>query len=652
MEEGKVQLARFILAALGETVVSATVTAEDTSGSLGELPGTLGGRSLLMYAARLSRSAGRAHFLSLLLSRGAEVDWEDGEGRTALSLVCESGYLNTVRFLVLHGADPEKADHRDVTPLAYAARGRHSTVVRFLLQELRKSREMMEEEVVEEEKSGLLAGEQKLDCYSQAGDEGNGGGLGKQVIKQRPTQERASKAGVESGRGQGQLERHTQIVDFRKTGCGNSRSPRGRQYSLPLPENTGYSLCESTVSGLLFTDHVICNPYALEIEEKESRREEKWTREDEGKGRNPTCLTSAPDVSPLHLYPLNQQVTPNPVLLCQAGKREEESRGYKINKTFQHQPQQHHQHQGEEEEEERRGCCEPTLETQEQQHSERRYYNDTDQHHHSQLPNQTDTTWGRFFSLWLRRKTCATTNQLFTGSNPTVPRDSTTKPSGSFRRWLTLKHLLLTSGSGPHTVLDTDKLYTSLDSSSPQGESTVQSLQPCFSSRPTVLRNRCFLEEGELAIPLHKDHACTRASVAPRWSHSEVASSDTCGLSLEKDIKSAREEKDQCSERDQGKYQYIDKDRGKVRDRPLKPFPWLLTKSTSFCPALRSNPIQPTSSSGSGCNVFKVLRRHTAPDLRLYLGEESDTDLEEPLVQDEHEDDGDNECTETNRASD
>uniref|UniRef100_A0A4W5JZL0 Uncharacterized protein n=1 Tax=Hucho hucho TaxID=62062 RepID=A0A4W5JZL0_9TELE len=111
MEEGKVQLAHFILAALGEAAVNATIE---------EQQGLATGRTPLMCAAKLPRTADRTQFLRLLLARGAEVDRRDSEGRTALSLASECGHLDAVRLLVQNGAHPGSSDSQGRTPLAYA----------------------------------------------------------------------------------------------------------------------------------------------------------------------------------------------------------------------------------------------------------------------------------------------------------------------------------------------------------------------------------------------------------------------------------------------------------------------------------------------------------------------------------------------------
>uniref|UniRef100_A0A8C7MA53 Uncharacterized protein n=1 Tax=Oncorhynchus kisutch TaxID=8019 RepID=A0A8C7MA53_ONCKI len=111
-------------AALGEAAVNATIE---------EQQGLATGRTPLMCAAKLPRTADRTHFLRLLLARGAEVDRRDSEGRTALSLASECGYLDAVRLLVQNGAHPGSSDSQGRTPLAYAARCRHSAVVKFLL---------------------------------------------------------------------------------------------------------------------------------------------------------------------------------------------------------------------------------------------------------------------------------------------------------------------------------------------------------------------------------------------------------------------------------------------------------------------------------------------------------------------------------------
>uniref|UniRef100_A0A4W5R0B9 Uncharacterized protein n=1 Tax=Hucho hucho TaxID=62062 RepID=A0A4W5R0B9_9TELE len=123
MEERKVQLAHFILAALGEAEVNATIE---------EQQGLATGRTPMMCAGKLPRTADNTHFLRLLQARGAEVDRRGNKGRTTLSLASECSPFDAVHLLVLHGADPGSSDSQGRMSLAYAARCRHSAVVKTL----------------------------------------------------------------------------------------------------------------------------------------------------------------------------------------------------------------------------------------------------------------------------------------------------------------------------------------------------------------------------------------------------------------------------------------------------------------------------------------------------------------------------------------
>ncbi|XP_039637373.1 inversin-A-like [Perca fluviatilis] len=123
MAKDKVHLARFVLDALdGEIVDSKTEDAQTP----------------LISSILLPDSQTRCKFVELLLQRGANVNCQDGNGRTALSYACEKGYLDAVKNLVRNNADPEIVDAWGNTALMYAAVAGHSPVVEFLVRAFKR----------------------------------------------------------------------------------------------------------------------------------------------------------------------------------------------------------------------------------------------------------------------------------------------------------------------------------------------------------------------------------------------------------------------------------------------------------------------------------------------------------------------------------
>ncbi|KAK7141869.1 hypothetical protein R3I94_011532 [Phoxinus phoxinus] len=123
MQSGKVHLARFVLDALDGRIINGK--AEN-------------GRTLLMYAVSLQDHGSRAKFTKLLLEKGADVNARDDHGRTALSLACEHGFLDSVKLLVQFNADPELTDTWGNSALMYAACGGHNQVLEFLVRAFKK----------------------------------------------------------------------------------------------------------------------------------------------------------------------------------------------------------------------------------------------------------------------------------------------------------------------------------------------------------------------------------------------------------------------------------------------------------------------------------------------------------------------------------
>ena len=90
----------------------------------------VGGRTLLHHDA----NHGHCKRVRLLLDLGADPNLQDGEGRTALHLVCARGTgSDTVRALIEAGADPDARDHEGRTPQNYAASTRGRTAYDALM---------------------------------------------------------------------------------------------------------------------------------------------------------------------------------------------------------------------------------------------------------------------------------------------------------------------------------------------------------------------------------------------------------------------------------------------------------------------------------------------------------------------------------------
>nr|XP_040054855.1 inversin-A [Gasterosteus aculeatus aculeatus] len=123
MHGGKVHLARFILDALDGRIINSK---------------TENSRTPLMYAVCLQDPGARAKFTRLLLEKGADVNCQDEDGRTALSHACEMGHLDVVKILVPFNADPEVFDTWGNSALMYAAFSGHNQVLEFLVRAFKR----------------------------------------------------------------------------------------------------------------------------------------------------------------------------------------------------------------------------------------------------------------------------------------------------------------------------------------------------------------------------------------------------------------------------------------------------------------------------------------------------------------------------------
>ncbi|XP_062413458.1 uncharacterized protein LOC119227953 [Pungitius pungitius] len=123
MRGGKVHLARFILDALDGRIINSK---------------TENSRTPLMHAVCLQDAGARAKFTRLLLEKGADVNCQDEDGRTALSHACEMGHLDAVKILVPFNADPEVFDTWGNSALMYAAFSGHNQVLEFLVRSFKR----------------------------------------------------------------------------------------------------------------------------------------------------------------------------------------------------------------------------------------------------------------------------------------------------------------------------------------------------------------------------------------------------------------------------------------------------------------------------------------------------------------------------------
>merc|ERR1712142_1456149 len=85
-------------------------------------------------ALTLACAGGHEELVTLLLSRGADIEHRDKKGFTPLILAATAGHDKVVEILLNHGADIEaQSDRTDYTPLSLAASGGYTNIIKLLL---------------------------------------------------------------------------------------------------------------------------------------------------------------------------------------------------------------------------------------------------------------------------------------------------------------------------------------------------------------------------------------------------------------------------------------------------------------------------------------------------------------------------------------
>jgi ankyrin repeat protein len=91
-------------------------------------PGMPHGMSPLMLAT----AAGHDDVVRLLVEHGAIIDYEDGDGFTAITLAAGQKFWKIVEFLSAHGANPIHADASGTSALLAAERAKKTALVSLL----------------------------------------------------------------------------------------------------------------------------------------------------------------------------------------------------------------------------------------------------------------------------------------------------------------------------------------------------------------------------------------------------------------------------------------------------------------------------------------------------------------------------------------
>ncbi|KAL2784316.1 ankyrin repeat-containing domain protein [Aspergillus keveii] len=95
--------------------------------------GTLGELQVCNVSLLDAAFHGRVLLAEFLLNNGAEPEFKDGEGRTALSYAAHYGHIAFVELLIDRGAQIDLGNRYSRTPLSYAAENGHEAIIHVLL---------------------------------------------------------------------------------------------------------------------------------------------------------------------------------------------------------------------------------------------------------------------------------------------------------------------------------------------------------------------------------------------------------------------------------------------------------------------------------------------------------------------------------------
>ncbi|CAL8352456.1 unnamed protein product [Lota lota] len=249
----------------------------------------------------------------------------------------------------------------------------------------------------------------------------------------------------------------------------------------------------------------------------------------------------------------------------------------------------------------------------------------------NRIPYQAKLVWRRFLSLWLRSRHRYNTTQT---SAVFEHHQTPDQPAAGLWRYVTRKHLWLTARSGHRTLVACGQLSPPLA----HGGAAQSELHAAVGERPTVVRSKGFLEEGELVVPLcsHNNNAFRGTFWNARTSRRNAP--DACRVIPDR---VSQEDGPAGKHKDTVNYQKPlnnTEDIGQEEEEEEEEEEE--DQSLLVCPVLWFGLGRAQSSStGAGSNAFWPLCRNTVPEMKhFYWEEDTRVDLKELLAHDDEED--------------